>query len=551
MNISKIAQDAKASMVLGAAVATMGLSAGAVEPEAVQLWEGGPCFATCNVGATKPEESGYYFWWGDTVGYVRNGSSWDAVDGLKTEFSFSSENCPTNEKDDEMLKSEGWIGDDGNLVAAHDAARAHLGAPWRMMTKDEMDKLESADYCQREWVDEYKGVSVNGWVVKGKSGTAYEKNEVFFPAVGSGSGSSLVNAGSRGYSWSSTPGTGGPGHAWALYFNSSGSFYGNYYYRYDGYVVRAVKDTPVPTTVTVDKVESGDPWSKVTVNYTLNGTDAEAYYKVAFDVTAGGQTAGVTNGAAKLMDGAATKELDTAALFGKQVTDTKAKVKVSLIAINPKSLGGVQLWENGPFFAECNVGATKPEEYGYYFWWGDIVGYVHNGSSWDAVDGSKTGFSFSSENCPTYEKDAEALKSEGWIGDNGNLVAAHDAARAHLGAPWRMMTKDELDKLESADYCQREWVAEYKGVSVDGWVVKGKAGSAYEKNEVFFPAAGDGSGSSLVNARKRGYYWSSTPYSGVSSNAWYLHFSTLLSDPSDLFASGSKRYLGFSVRPVR
>lgn len=30
----------------------------------VQLWKKGPCWATCNVGATKPEESGYYFWWG-------------------------------------------------------------------------------------------------------------------------------------------------------------------------------------------------------------------------------------------------------------------------------------------------------------------------------------------------------------------------------------------------------------------------------------------------------------------------------------------------------
>ena len=23
------------------------------------------------------------------------------------------------------------------------------------------------------------------------------------------------------------------------------------------------------------------------------------------------------------------------------------------------------LWENGPYWADCNVGATKPEEYGY------------------------------------------------------------------------------------------------------------------------------------------------------------------------------------------
>ena len=40
--------------------------------------------------------------------------------------------------------------------------------------------------------------------------------------------------------------------------------------------------------------------------------------------------------------------------------------------------GGVQLWENGPYWAECNVGAARPEESGYYFWWGDTVGYTRD-----------------------------------------------------------------------------------------------------------------------------------------------------------------------------
>lgn len=43
--------------------------------------------------------------------------------------------------------------------------------------------------------------------------------------------------------------------------------------------------------------------------------------------------------------------------------------------------GCVQLWEGGPYWAECNVGATKPEEYGYYFWWGDTVGYAREGGN--------------------------------------------------------------------------------------------------------------------------------------------------------------------------
>ena len=30
---------------------------------------------------------------------------------------------------------------------------------------------------------------------------------------------------------------------------------------------------------------------------------------------------------------------------------------------------GVQLWENGPYWATTNIVAERPEDYGYYFWW--------------------------------------------------------------------------------------------------------------------------------------------------------------------------------------
>ena len=75
-------------------------------------------------------------------------------------------------------------------------------------------------------------------------------------------------------------------------------------------------------------------------------------------------------------------------------------------------LGGVQLWENGPYWAECNVGATKPEEVGYYFWWGDTVGYKRVGDRWDAVDGSHAGLQYNDENIWT-EGSNENLQKEG------------------------------------------------------------------------------------------------------------------------------------------
>lgn len=91
------------------------------------------------MGATKPEEGGYYFWWGDTVGYKRNvnNDGWvSALDGAP--FTFVSGNCLSYGKDNSQLMSDGYIDSTGTLVAAHDAATVHLGAPWRMPTSQEM-----------------------------------------------------------------------------------------------------------------------------------------------------------------------------------------------------------------------------------------------------------------------------------------------------------------------------------------------------------------------------------------------------------------------------
>ena len=73
----------------------------------VQLWEGGPYWATTNIGADEPHEYGYYFWWGDTVGYKRVNNAWVASDGSSSNFMFRESNTPTDDKDIATLKSEG------------------------------------------------------------------------------------------------------------------------------------------------------------------------------------------------------------------------------------------------------------------------------------------------------------------------------------------------------------------------------------------------------------------------------------------------------------
>ncbi len=225
------------------------------------------------------------------------------------------------------------------------------------------------------------------------------------------------------------------------------------------------------------------------------------------------------------------------------------------VSIVDEQLGGVQLWENGPYWAECNVGAAAPEEYGYYFWWGDTVGYTRSGGTltsnffhpeyytnvtWVSSTGKQMSSSpFDYKSCPTYEKENAELLLEGWIDSTTNLVAAHDAATAHLGSPWRMPTDAGLTALTSK--CTATWTT-VNGVY--GHLVTGKG--AYANRSIFLPAAGYGSGSNFYDPGSQGDFWASTPISDFSYNAWRLYFNS-----SDFRQNDYSRYLGQSVRPVR
>jgi hypothetical protein len=146
---------------------------------------------------------------------------------------------------------------------------------------------------------------------------------------------------------------------------------------------------------------------------------------------------------------------------------------------------------------------------------------------------------FSSLACPTYGKSNSALLSAGYIDSTGNLAPAHDAATAHLGSPWRMPTRAEINAL--INNCTTIWTTKN---GVYGRLVTGKG--AYADRSIFLPAVGVGIDSSLYYASSDSGYWSSSPYSGNSNFAWYL-----TSDSGDSFEDYSGRYYGQSVRPVR
>ena len=159
--------------------------------------------------------------------------------------------------------------------------------------------------------------------------------------------------------------------------------------------------------------------------------------------------------------------------------------------------------------------------------------------TWVSSTGEQMGNSPFTTSCPTYEKENAELLSEGWIDSTTNLVAAHDAATAHLGAPWRMPTSAEIEALVSN--CTTTWIITN---GVNGRLVTGTG--AYTNRSIFLPAAGFGSGSSFYDPGSQGDAWASTPIPDFSYNAWNLFFSSGYFDGRD-----SSRYRGQPVRPVR
>ena len=204
------------------------------EHEGVQLWAGGPKWATCNVGATSPEEYGDYFAWGGTKGYSSDDHSFDWSNYTLCNGSSSTMTKYCNSS------SYGTVDNKKVLETADDAAAANWGGDWRMPTKDEYEELQNSSNCTWTWYNknnpEFNGVA--GYKVQSNK-TGYTDKYIFLPAAGYRYGTSLYNAGSSGYYWSSSLYASSPNNAYRLYFYS-GYHYTNSYYRYYGFTVRPV-----------------------------------------------------------------------------------------------------------------------------------------------------------------------------------------------------------------------------------------------------------------------------------------------------------------------
>ena len=184
---------------------------------------------------------------------------------------------------------------------------------------------------------------------------------------------------------------------------------------------------------------------------------------------------------------------------------------------------------SGTKWATCNVGATKPEEYGNYYAWGETETKTnYNWSTYKWCSGS-------AETQTKYCTDS----SYGTVDNKTTLELEDDAARANWGGTWRMPTDDEWTEL--LENCTRTWTSDYNGTGVAGRIVTSKING----NSIFLPAAGSRNDEDLGDAGYYGRYWSSSLITVFPDEAWFVFFSSDYVD-RDFFY----RFHGLSVRPV-
>ena len=226
----------------------------------------------------------------------------------------------------------------------------------------------------------------------------------------------------------------------------------------------------------------------------------------------------------------------------KQVNATLTPANVTYVEGNQKTSGEVTSgnykgheWvdlglPSGTLWATCNVGADTPEDYGDYFAWGETM--TKSSYGWSNYKNCNGSYDRLTKYC-----NKSSYGNNGFTDNLTLLQACDDAATANWGSGWCMPTNSQWEELKNNTTVT--WTTQ------NG--VKGRKFTASNGKSLFLPAAGYRNGSKLHFAGSRGYYWSSSIYTGHPDVAWLLRF---LSDNVYMILNDDRKY-GQSVRAVR
>ena len=479
----------------------------------------GTLWATMNVGANAPEERGEHFAWGEIE------PKWD-YKWTTYKWCNGSENTLTKY----CTNSEyGTVDNKTELDAQDDAAYVNWGPLWRMPTKEQQDELRES--CLWRWTTRN---GVNGYLVTGPN-----ENTLFLPVTGYCNSVYLVDASASGCYWSCTVNSDYPSDANRLSFDSRG-VYGGHIMRIDGFTVRPVrvrqglyiKQLSLDLgEVGLGKTHTGELTivNNTTRTQSLTVTAEEPFLIKVGDGSDSCTTISVPSNSTKsvtvMFTATEVGEFDGNVTFENPALDGG----LSVITVHATAISNDEWVDlglpSGTLWATCNVGATRPEEYGDYFAWGETE--------------SKETFTW--ETYKWYDSNDDKLtkycsNSEYGAFDNKSFLDAEDdAARTNLGQEWQIPSKIQYQELWN--YCSSK-LSQKNGV-------KGRLFTGPNGNTIFLPAAGYRYRNMLEQVGTEGNYWTRELYAMDRPQA-ALSFNT-----SSYWGDYHLRYCGLTVRAVR
>ena len=510
-------------------------------PEAIDLGlPSGIKWASFNLGATRPEEFGDYFAWGETEPYYEPGYAQleSPVWKLGKEAGYDWKSyiwCMGLHSDltkyciDSSYGYNGFTDGKTLLDPEDDAAHVNLGGKWRIPTTAELDEL--VNWCTWEWVQ-----------MNGKSGrkvTGPNGNWIFLPEAGVRVELEFY-PNSYGNYWGANIETGSISYDASCIYLDSSEFGWSYHLRCDGQSIRPVYGDYISVeSVSLEKTDLVfNVGETVTLSASVLPSNAankavtwSSSNESIATVSSKGVVTGLSLGSAVIT--VTTVDGGKAATCNVTVTDSSSPYVSIPDAVDLGLPSGIK-------WASFNLGAQKPEGHGDYYAWGEIEPYydVLNPSTW--IEGKKSGYAWSSYKwCMGSGYSLTKYCTDSSNGYNGFsdgktiLELEDDAAHMILGGKWRMPTWDEFIEL------QEECTWDQTSVNgVDGCRVTGPNG-----NSIFLPKAGKYSEKTLYWSNWRGEYWSSI----LSSSTGAM---TLEIDSEGYSKHAYYRYCGHSVRPV-
>lgn len=492
------------------------------EPEAVDMGVSVK-WASFNLGAAKPEETGHLFAWAETE--------------PKTVFAWENYRW-YNVADDSVTKYNTYVDDNRyNLEPEDDAAAVKLGGEWRMPTNAELVELYSNCAITPETINGvsvYKLTSkVNGNVIYLPRSGYLVDSSVWDPTAATFWTSSL-------YSYFTFASSG------LICFDWEGKMIYQAHLRFSGVPVRPVSGgfgIPVES-VTLDKSEMtlyvGETATLTATVFPENATIRDYSWFVTnsevISVSDEGVVTGLNPGRGSVnvvsLDGRLSARCDV----------TVRKYEYSAAVPETVDLGLSVKW------ASFNLGATKPEEYGDYFAWGETQPYYTSLDPLAWKIGLDAGYNWGSYKwCMGTENSMTKYCTNAEYGYNGFtdnkvvLDARDDAAHINLGGKWRMPTEEEMEELWMN--CSFAWT-ERNGVA--GLLVTSQK-PGYTDASIFLPANGIRAMTDLYYGGEEGAYWTAGNNVAIKCNAGYFAFE---SGRDNLQWGWIDRCYGLAIRPV-